>query len=766
MDLSPEDHGNRPSKELHFLSSVHWKNIKNSTSKETNTNPLQTPSNSQPAPRARKSYSDSRKYKSTKRKGSSSATEGVEDETVTRLLGDPVVSPSQKETVTNVDRVSTTPDACTHAICLPCAPTPEAVPVPPLERDKSNVILPWKGLLEFLCRNFCCNLCKKSITEAQFEKLQVSFATSVNYFCPGCNVDALQAETRKTLAPNKQTNRDPTKVSKNRYAINHAIEDYALNQKMILSMQQLGSGRAGGAVLGGMLSIFVDPMASYWTDIESEIGKAQVGLGKDILKANIEEEKSLSSVDSLGRSELDTNMDGAWNNRGSGKSYNSDSGHHLIVGNRTKKVIACHYMSRRCAKCELEMKAAEKANLPKPVTKDHDEDLCPRNYDGSSKGMECNGSFENVNELHTKHNCVMHVIVMDDDSSSENILQWEIKSAMEKELLTTWPLTPSGARRSNKGKLPLSHPPWTKLADHNHRMRCLAGKCYKLARAKLEISKVTTADAERLKRNVCYAVHQYKSEDFPTFKKSVWAVLHHHFGCHDTCGEWCPWLKNKDKPEELKKLFYGSKDTDKAIYEQILEIWNTYCSDQALHEIHHEWHTNKCESMNKFITKFINKSTHLCRSIVGKARTYLAVGLDSIGYEEYYRTLFGILGLDYDERICGLSHRRLDKKKIWHKNYSNKLEVRRARCLVRALKIRENIRKVLQDKKDGKTYATGMNGPKLAKKPKKEKGTTKPSVPCSHCGKLGHKMRTHRDCGESTYKKKGKYTWSGGCLIC
>ena len=78
-------------------------------------------------------------------------------------------------------------------------------------------------------------------------------------------------------------------------------------------------------------------MASYWTDIEAEIGKAQVGLGKDILKANIEEEKSLSSVDSLGRSNLDTNMDGAWNNRGSGKSYNSDSGHHLIVGNRTKK---------------------------------------------------------------------------------------------------------------------------------------------------------------------------------------------------------------------------------------------------------------------------------------------------------------------------------------------------------------------------------------------------------------------------------------------
>ena len=175
-----------------------------------------------------------------------------------------------------------------------------------------------------------------------------------------------------------------------------------------------------------------------------------------------------------------------------------------------------------------------------------------------------------------------------------------------------------------------------------------------------------------------------------------------------------------------------------------MEIWNTYyCSDKALRDIHHEWHTNKCESMNRFITKFINKSSHLCRSIVGKARTYLAVGLDSVGYEEYYRTLFGILGLDYDDRICGLSHRWLDKKTIAHRIHSTKAEVRRASAQKRAIKIRDNIQKVLQDKKVGKTYATGMNCPKLAKKAKKPDGTMKDAMPCSHCGKLGHKMRTH-----------------------
>jgi hypothetical protein len=68
----------------------------------------------------------------------------------------------------------------------------------------------------------------------------------------------------------------------------------------------------------------------------------------------------------------------------------------------------------------------------------------------------------------------------------------------------------------------------------------------------------------------------------------VWAVFYHHFGIHDTCGPWCAWLWNKDNPKELKKLFYRDNVKDNALYVQILEIWNTYCSDAALLEIHHK----------------------------------------------------------------------------------------------------------------------------------------------------------------------------------
>jgi hypothetical protein len=48
-----------------------------------------------------------------------------------------------------------------------------------------------------------------------------------------------------------------------------------------------------------------------------------------------------------------------------------------------------------------------------------------------------------------------------------------------------------------------------------------ANVIYNLAYAKKSKSECTTTDAERLKRNMTYALHQYKSEDYDTFKRMV-----------------------------------------------------------------------------------------------------------------------------------------------------------------------------------------------------------------------------------------------------
>jgi hypothetical protein len=132
----------------------------------------------------------------------------------------------------------------------------------------------------------------------------------------------------------------------------------------------------------------------------------------------------------------------------------------------------------------------------------------------------------------------------------------------------------------------------------------------------------------------------------------------------------------------------------------------------------------------------------------------LAVSLDSVGYEEYYRTLFEAIGLDYDENTMHLHHSRLDTRKITKKAYDTLPAVRRRRASGRAVRIRENIKKVLQDKKKGKSYGSGINDPSQAEEKCKPKKQSK-SI-CPFCGKIGHSRQRHRDCTFTTYVAKAK----------
>jgi hypothetical protein len=62
---------------------------------------------------------------------------------------------------------------------------------------------------------------------------------------------------------------------------------------MMLSLQQLGAGRAGAAVFGGMLGLNLSPMVGIYTSMEEQIGLAKISLTLDIIARNIER-KSLS----------------------------------------------------------------------------------------------------------------------------------------------------------------------------------------------------------------------------------------------------------------------------------------------------------------------------------------------------------------------------------------------------------------------------------------------------------------------------------------
>ena len=283
-------------------------------------------------------------------------------------------------------------------------------------------------------------------------------------------------------------------------------------------------------------------LRNSWARLEETIGIAQIRLANTVINENIEKEKALSAMDDMERHLFCVSIDARWNNRGSGKSYNSDSCHHITVGNRSGLVVALHYMSKRCGTCERKTKKSDKSiDEVEDEEQDNEQDhhnanMCPRNYLGSSKGMECTGALKSCLHLHAHHNVVYETIVMDDDSSTENILKWNMKKAFDAKIIDEIPTTACGGKKVDKGQLPFTHPPIVRLADINHRNRCMAGKIYKLARLAKYKSECTTADAERLKRNMNSALHQYKSHDFATFKRMIWAVLYHHFDVHDLCG--------------------------------------------------------------------------------------------------------------------------------------------------------------------------------------------------------------------------------------
>jgi hypothetical protein len=65
---------------------------------------------------------------------------------------------------------------------------------------------------------------------------------------------------------------------------------------------------------------------------------------------------------------------------------------------------------------------------------------------------------------------------------------------------------------------------------------------------------------------------------------------------------------------------------------------------------------------------------------------------------------------------------------------------------------RENIRNLLEDKKTGKSYGSGINVPSK----KVDKSETKNRPPYKNYGKISHNMRTHCDCTVYFYYKYTK----------
>ena len=85
-----------------------------------------------------------------------------------------------------------------------------------------------------------------------------------------------------------------------------------------------------------------------YTHVEQMIGKTQIRIGKEIIHTNLQNEIAASPMDlTLNKAKVTLMIDGGWDQRASGKAYNSLSGRVVSVGPGTNKVCGLVYYSKR-----------------------------------------------------------------------------------------------------------------------------------------------------------------------------------------------------------------------------------------------------------------------------------------------------------------------------------------------------------------------------------------------------------------------------------
>jgi hypothetical protein len=92
-------------------------------------------------------------------------------------------------------------------------------------------------------------------------------------------------------------------------------------------------------------------------------------------------------------------------------------------------------------------------------------------------------------------------------------------------------------------------------------------------------------------------------------------------------------MKNKDK--------YRNRDTHAKEYQQQKEVANKFTATDRMRRVFHWWNNNKTEQMHGFVLNvFLPKRSYYCQTIYGKARTFLAAGIGTRGYHNYYEFFY------------------------------------------------------------------------------------------------------------------------------
>jgi len=405
--------------------------------------------------------------------------------------------------------------------------------------------------------------------------------------------------------------------------------DYALNICYVLAFIQSGDGGTEAARVLGLCGLpnSTTMQSRTFGTIESTIYPIIEGMTERMLFSNLKAEVALAFGDQVnedGAKSFDLWVekklppsewpviccggDMGWSQKGSGRTFNSNSGHAMFIANLTRKPVAKHICCKACKMCKTWCRHHG-------ADEDVQEHECVSNFDGSSGSMEPEAMLEMHKTLHNKHQTIVGTIVTDDDSSIKAKLKWSNADHMTNNNTTDVPKITNRAGniapRPDKGGTPGNMPEPGFLADPNHRRKTLANELHALEKLgkqpnKKDMNKkwnltVTKMDVLRTSKNFAFKAKTLKNKttDEDMLGSSM-AVIEHHFDNHEHCGGWC--RRRDQTDEERKKHCCRCKDKDSALCEKLQQLIRRFIAIEALKELAHSLDTNANESFNQMIS--------------------------------------------------------------------------------------------------------------------------------------------------------------------
>jgi hypothetical protein len=190
-----------------------------------------------------------------------------------------------------------------------------------------------------------------------------------------------------------------------------------------------------------------------------------------------------------------------------------------------------------------------------------------------------------------------------------------------------------------------------------------------------------------------------------------------------------------------------------------------FMEDSKLRQLWHKCDANNVEAFNKFLTKFLSKDKTHCQTIENKARSMLAVGLQSVGHRQFYELVFSRTGVVLEEDdMTSLFLRKEDADKLWRKMHRRKESHKITRMRHHHKKLRDGVAKLRADNAKALGYEAGMMEPggEDVRQQQPQQRRRRSSGACKHCGStISHMRITSRQCPKNPKSKTAETSARG-----